>query len=74
MKLWNWDEGTFGVELGYFAMIIDFFCRVTDIRFSKCSDGGIGNLTQPLDIRHPWLKSRFRQRPVAESLVKCTDH
>lgn len=26
-------------------------------------------MTQPLDIRHPWLKSRSRQRRVAELLV-----
>ena len=42
--------------------------RVTDITFSKCSDLGVGELTQTLDIRHPWLRSRSRQRPVAELL------
>ena len=43
--------------------------RVTNIRFSKCS--GIGGLclTQALEIRHPWLSSHSRQRPVAELLV-----
>ena len=57
--------------------------RVTNVRFSKCSDISIGFSTQPLEptkpatgsfcwthrrIRHPWLKSRSRQRPVAELL------
>ena len=42
--------------------------RVPDVRFSKCSGLCDGGLTQPLDIRHPWLRSRSRQRPVAELL------
>ena len=57
--------------------------RVPDVRFSKCSGLGDGGLTQPLEptkpatgsfcwphwrIHHPWLKSRSRQRPVAELL------
>ena len=45
-----------------------YLFRVTNIRFSKCSDGSGGIGTQPLDIRHPWLRSRSRQRPVAELL------
>ena len=44
--------------------------RVTNVRFPKCSDISIGFSTQARDIRHPWLKSRSRQRPVAE-LLDC---
>ena len=58
--------------------------RVSGIRFSKCSDFSYGILTQSLEptktatgsfcwthwrIRHPWLRSRSRQRRVAELLV-----
>ena len=57
--------------------------RVTNVRFSKRSDSAGGALTQPFEptkpatgsfcwthrrIRHPWLRSRSRQRPVAELL------
>ena len=48
--------------------IASFLFRVTNIRFSKCSDSGGGRGTQSHDIRHPWLKSCSRQRPVAELL------
>ena len=43
--------------------------RVTNIRFSKCSGLGVLCLTQTRDIRHPWLRSRSRQRPVAVLLT-----
>ena len=46
----------------------NYLFRVPNIRFSNCSDGSFGCLTQVRDIRHPWLKSRSRQRPVAELL------
>ena len=54
--------------IGYRAEGIGNLCRVTAVRFSKCSSVIGLCLTQPLDIRHPWLRSRSRQRPVAESL------
>ena len=60
---------TFG-ESAYCADIFLYLFRVTNIRFSKCSDVGFGNLTQPFEIRHPWLSSHSRQRPVAE-LLDC---
>ena len=44
--------------------------RVTNVRFSKCSGVGVGFSTQARDIRHPWLRFRSRQRPVAE-LLDC---
>ena len=60
--------GLEGWWLGYATAIARYLRRVLDIRFSKCSDvGGLG-LTQPLNIRHPWLRFRSRQRPVAELL------
>ena len=63
-----WLEGWW---LGYATVIARYLRRVLDIRFSKCSDvSGLG-LTQPLCIRHPWLKLRSRQRPVAELLGLC---
>ena len=43
--------------------------RVPNIRFSKCSDESDEKVTQPLNIRHPWLRSRSRQRPVVVLLV-----
>ena len=60
-KGWRWG-------IGYRAEGIGNLCRVTAVRFSKCSNVIGLCLTQPLDIRHPWLRSRSRQRPVAESL------
>ena len=64
------SEGTlYGVK-ACGANIYTGLFRVTNIRFSKCSDVGFGNLTQPFEIRHPWLSSHSRQRPVAE-LLDC---
>ena len=53
---------------GYWAGIIKFLWRVSDIIFSKCSNIGLLCLTQSFDIRHPWLRSHSLQRPVAELL------
>ncbi len=50
------------------ADIYAYLFRVTNIRFSKCSDGGGGGAAQPQKIRHPWLSFCSRQRPVAELL------
>ncbi|MDY2912590.1 MAG: hypothetical protein SOT58_11170, partial [Agathobacter sp.] len=59
----------FGLSFkGIFSQYSDFLWRVSGVRFSKCSDLGGLSLTQPLEIRHPWLSSRSRQRPVAELL------
>ena len=63
-----WLEGWW---LGYATVIARYLRRVLDIRFSKCSGVGWLRLTQPLDIRHPWLRSRSRQRRVAELLGLC---
>ncbi len=64
----NFYENCEGVVKGYGGRGGWILGRVPDVRFSKCSGLGYGGLTQPLDIRHPWLRSRSRQRPVAELL------
>ena len=65
---WVGSQKGWRLWIGYRAEGIGNWCRVTAVRFSKCSSVIGLCLTQPLDIRHPWLRSRSRQRPVAESL------
>ena len=64
----NFYENCWEVVKGYGDRGGWILGQVPDVRFSKCSGLGDECLTQPLDIRHPWLRSRSRQRPVAELL------
>ena len=68
LYLSRWDVASLEVVGVCCASLVCFLFRVTDITFSKCSDGDFGVGTQALNIRHPWLRFRSRQRPVAELL------